>query len=83
MVQTLRIIRTAIQKDVPYIMPLFDEARAKMQASGNRRQWINGYPSVEKVLEDIRKNGAYVVEDKGKTVAYFAFLPSPDLPTKK
>lgn len=78
MVQASRIIRTATQEDVPYIMPLFDEARAKMQASGNSRQWINGYPSVEKVLEDIRQNGAYVVEDKGKTVAYFAFLPSPE-----
>ena len=78
MVQTSRIIRTATQEDVPYIMPLFDEARAKMQASGNSRQWINGYPSVEKVLEDIRQNGAFVVEEKESIVAYFAFLPSPE-----
>ena len=78
MVQISRVIRLAKDKDLSYIMPIFDAAREKMQSSGNRRQWVNGYPSVEKVLEDIRQNGAYVVEDKGKIVAYFAFLPSPE-----
>ena len=77
MVQTSRIIRLAKENDISYIMPIFDEARAKMHASGNSRQWINGYPSVEKVLEDIRQNGAFVVEEKESIVAYFAFLPSP------
>lgn len=74
----LRKVRLAKEEDIPFIMPVFQEAREKMQASGNRRQWTGGYPSEAKVLEDIRQNGAFVVEEKESIVAYFAFLPSPE-----
>jgi hypothetical protein len=77
-----RIIRPATTADIPDIMPVFDEARQKMQASGNWKQWINGYPSVEVVERDIELQGGFVIEDDGQIVGYFAFLPSPE-PTYK
>ena len=77
-----RTIRPATEADIPCIMPVFDDAREKMQASGNWKQWINGYPSVEAVQNDIRRDGGFVIEDDGKIVGYFAFLPSPE-PTYK
>ena len=73
-----RTIRPATEADIPCIMPVFDDAREKMQASGNRKQWTNGYPSVEAVQNDIRRDGGFVIEDDGKIVGYFAFLPSPE-----
>ena len=69
-----RIIRPATMVDIPSIMPVFDEARQKMQASGNWKQWINGYPSVEVVERDIELQGGFVIEDDRKIVGYFAFL---------
>ena len=77
-----RIIRKATMVDIPSIMPVFDEARQKMQVSGNWKQWINGYPSVEVVVRDIELQGGFVIEDDGQIVGYFAFLPSPE-PTYK
>lgn len=77
-----RIIRPATTADIPSIMPVFDEARQKMQASGNWKQWINGYPSVEVVERDIELQGGFVIEDDEQIVGYFAFLPSPE-PTYK
>ncbi len=79
----LRIIRNATTADIPHILPVFDEAREKMQASDNRKQWINGYPSAEVVQNDIRQQGGFVIEDNGQIVGYFAFLPSPETTYKE
>ena len=73
-----RTIRPATTEDIPSILPVFDQAREKMHAAGNRNQWINGYPSVEVVQNDIRQEGGFVIEDDGLIVGYFAFLPSPE-----
>ena len=60
------------------VLTVFDAARMIMAASGNTKQWRDGYPSEEVVLADIERNGSFVVEDDGRVVAYFAFLPSPE-----
>ena len=71
-------IRKAIYSDTDAVLPVFDAARKIMAESGNKSQWRNGYPSAEAVLSDIEKDGGYVIEDEGRIVAYFAFLPSPE-----
>lgn len=76
--KTPRTIRHATIPDIPNIMPVLDEAREKMQASGNLNQWINGYPSMEVVQNDIERQGGFVIEDDGQVVGYFALLPSPE-----
>ena len=74
-----RIIRSAIlTQDAERILEVFAAAKAIMVADGNTKQWINGYPSLEAVSADIERNGGFVVEDDGRIVAYFAFLPSPE-----
>lgn len=74
-----RIIRKAVlPKDGEAIMTVFDAARQIMVDSGNIHQWQNGYPTLDNVATDIEKEGAFVVEDDGKVVGYFAFLPSPE-----
>ena len=64
--------------DAERILEVFAAAKAIMVADGNTKQWINGYPSLEAVSADIERNGGFVVEEDGRIVAYFAFLPSPE-----
>ena len=60
------------------IMIVMDAAKGIMRQSGNLRQWGEGYPSEAVITADMEKHGGFVVEDDGKVVGYFAFLPSPE-----
>lgn len=74
-----RSIRKAVlPADGEQIMAVFLAAKGIMRSSGNMHQWGEGYPSLDDVKADIERDGAYVVEDGGQIVAYFAFLPSPE-----
>ncbi|MBR4135228.1 MAG: N-acetyltransferase [Bacteroidales bacterium] len=59
-------------------MEVFAAAKSIMVASGNLNQWVKGYPSLEVVQADMGRDGGYVIEEAGRIVAYFAFLPSPE-----
>ena len=67
-----------LPEDGEAIMTVFDAARQIMVNSRNIHQWQNGYPTLDNVALDIEKEGAFVVEDSGRVVGYFAFLPSPE-----
>jgi RimJ/RimL family protein N-acetyltransferase len=67
-----------MESDIPAILPVLDAARRIMRESGNPSQWADGYPSAEAIRKDIERGGGFVIEDDGKIVAYFAFLPSPE-----
>ena len=73
-----RIIREAQPKDMADIMTVMDAAKGIMRQSGNLHQWGEGYPSEAVITADMEKNGGFVIEDDGKVVGYFAFLPSPE-----
>lgn len=73
-----RAIRKATPTDIPAIMQVIDAAKAIMRSSGNMHQWTDSYPSEAIILSDMEKGGGYMIEDDGKIVAYFAFLPSPE-----
>ena len=73
-----RIIREARPTDMTEIMKVMDAARKIMRQSGNMHQWTGGYPSEAVISADMEKNGGFVVEDDGKVIGYFAFLPSPE-----
>ena len=64
--------------DMAEIMKVMDAAKKIMRQSGNMHQWDKGYPSEVVILSDMEKDGGFVVEDDGKLVGYFAFLPSPE-----
>ena len=72
------IRKVSLPADTERVMEVFTAAKEIMIADGNTRQWVNGYPSLKVVQSDMEKSGGYVIEDNGKIVAYFAFLPSPE-----
>ena len=59
-------------------MAVMDAARKIMRQSGNLHQWVAGYPSETAIKADLEKTGGFIVEDYGRLVGYFAFLPSPE-----
>ena len=73
-----RIIREAIPSDMADIMKVIEAAKKIMRQSGNMHQWKGNYPSEAAITADMERNGAFVVEDAGRVVGYFAFLPSPE-----
>ena len=73
-----RIIREVEPSDMADVMSVMDAAKKIMRQSGNMHQWTDGYPSEAAITADMEKNGGFVVEDAGKVVGYFAFLPSPE-----
>lgn len=72
------LIRAAHSGDLKEIMAVLDAAIGIMRASGNTRQWTNGYPSEDVIRNDIEKGFGYVGEEGSRVVAYFAFIPSPE-----
>jgi HD superfamily phosphodiesterase len=76
--QNNRTIRAAQQDDMTEIMKVVAAAKQIMRQSGNVHQWVDGYPSEAVIAADMEKNGGFVVEDNGKIVGYFAYLPSPE-----
>lgn len=72
------IIRAAAKEDLGAIMDVLEAAKGIMRASGNTGQWVNGYPSEDIILSDIDLGNGYIVSDGGRTVGYFAFIPSPE-----
>lgn len=71
-------IRKTRQEDLPLILALLNDARAKMVASGNPDQWKPGYPPQQTIEKDLAAEVGYMVEDAGVPVGYFAFVPSPE-----
>ncbi|MCR5003687.1 MAG: N-acetyltransferase [Bacteroidales bacterium] len=73
-----RIVRRAVEADMDDVMKVIAAAKGIMRSSGNMKQWVNGYPDRAAILSDMEKEGAFVVEEKGRVIGYFAFLPSPE-----
>lgn len=73
-----RIIRLAEPSDMQAVMQVMDAAKQIMRASGNLHQWVNGYPSEAVITADIDRRVGYVIEEAGRIIAYFAFIPSPE-----
>ena len=73
-----RTVRRAEASDIAAIMDVMAAAKRIMWNSGNLHQWGYGYPSEEIIFFDMEKDGGFVIEDEGRIVGYFAFLPSPE-----
>ena len=73
------MIRKAIERDLLEIKSIVAKARELMKASGNVNQWVDGYPSSEVLLSDIRNGKAYLLLRENKAIAYFAMTDGPEL----
>lgn len=67
-------IRRTLPEEINEIMTIYDRARQFMRNNGNENQWINGYPSVEIVMNDINKRNSYVCVDEKGIIATFCFI---------
>ena len=71
-------IRHTTEDDLAELMPLFDHSRQIMRDNGNNGQWINGYPSMETIREDIKRGASYVITDNDVLTGTFAFIIGRD-----
>ena len=72
-------IRKAKTEEVDIIMCVFNAAKEFMHKTGNDKQWIDGYPSKEFILNNIRNEGLYVcLSDDETIVGVFYFKVEAD-----
>lgn len=76
------IIRNAVEEDIPAINKIYNIARQFMRDNGNKKQWINGYPSEDLLKNDIKENNLYVCDENNSLCGVFAFILGED-PTYK
>ena len=72
------MIRKAIDSDLLEIKKIVAKARDIMKSSGNINQWVDGYPSIDVLLADVRSGNAYLLFREDKAIAYFAMIDGPD-----
>ena len=72
------MIRKAIDSDLLEIKKIVAKARDIMKSSGNVNQWVDGYPTREVLLADVRSGNAYLLFREDKAIAYFAMIDGPD-----
>ncbi|MBR2377492.1 MAG: GNAT family N-acetyltransferase [Clostridia bacterium] len=71
-------IKLCKNTEIDKIMSIYDNARNFMRQTGNNNQWINGYPSRELILEDLKENRFYGVYDNEELVAVFTLTVDSD-----
>ena len=72
-------IRKAKTEEINVIMQVFEAAKQFMLKTGNTRQWIDGYPSKELILENIRDESMYIcLSDNEQIVGVFYFKVEAD-----
>ncbi len=63
----------AKMENVPRIMEIVASAQAFLKSNGVV-QWQNGYPTCEKIGDDIAKGQAYVAVENGEVLGYFVLF---------
>ena len=72
-------IRLSQFVDLPILMEIYATARDFMIRTGNRQQWVNEYPSVSFIEDEIYKGHSFVVgNSKGEIVGTFCFIIGND-----
>lgn len=69
------MIRSTVPEDIPRLMEIFADAKATMRADGNMEQWNGAYPDPDAIMRDISRGVSFVMEDDGRAVGTFAFIP--------
>jgi hypothetical protein len=74
-----RLVRKAIATDLPVVFKLIESGRKIMRESGNPNQWGKNHPSTAQLQKDIEDGHSYLLMDRDKAIATFAFIPGPDV----
>ena len=67
------LFRLATLEDLPRIMPMLEDAVARMLREG-KQQWDETYPCLPHILDDIMMGKGYVMTDGTDVVAYGAVV---------
>ena len=67
-------IRHTTLEEIDAVMDIYDKARLFMRKNGNLNQWVNGYPGLELIRNDIINRNSYVCLDRGRIVGVFTFI---------
>ena len=65
-------------EDLEEVMIIYDKARSFMREHGNLKQWANGYPNKEIILEDIANQRSYVITKEEQIIGVFTFINGED-----
>jgi len=68
------IVAPAREEELPEILRIYASARRFMRESGNPRQWEEGYPSRELLLEDIRERRLFTLRNREEIAGVFVFF---------
>ncbi len=72
-------IRRITQNDFDTVMKIYEYSRQFMAEHGNPYQWgPTGWPTAERIQQDIEEGTGFVVEHYGRVVAHFGFVWGPD-----
>lgn len=73
------MIRKAKMSDLKQIQEIFETARAYMRKNGNPNQWKDFEPREKLIVNDIKNENFYVMEDTNQNIyGVFAFITGPD-----
>ena len=72
------MIRKATKKDLPFLPPIYEKAKAFMRQTGNPTQWTVTYPEPELLEWDFSRDALFVFEENGTLYGAFVLAPSPD-----
>lgn len=72
------IIRKTTLEDLDSVMEIYAYARKFMSGSGNSHQWINNYPQIDIIKDDINQGVSYVVTEQDKIFGVFSFFLGED-----
>lgn len=65
-------------EDIEKYLLIYEKARKLMEYIGNNEQWINGYPSKDIILTDIKNGNFYVLKDDKNILAIFSLIEGVD-----
>lgn len=71
-------IRRSQQSDIAVILKIYEHAREFMIANGNPNQWINNYPDITLIEQDIASNRSYVCMNNDQIIGTFMYVEGAD-----
>lgn len=74
-------VRKARPEEIDQLMNIYEIARQFMAQTGNANQWINGYPSEELLLENIKQGFLYACVDEEREIVGAFYFRIGDDPT--
>lgn len=71
-------IRKTKLSELSAVMLIYNEARRYMRSQGNMKQWTNGYPRDDVILNDIQNGNSYVCMDDNRIAGVFSLIIGED-----